>query len=76
MIAMAGAALLRLYGAGLVSTAKLVSLPTTLFLVAYPGCTLSATRTLRGADRVGATAALVAVVVLLAFCGWPLVTVP
>jgi amino acid efflux transporter len=72
LIAMAGAALLGLYGAGLVTTTQLVSLPTALFLTAYLGCTLSGTRTLRGAGRGGATAALVAVIVLLAFCGWAL----
>jgi amino acid efflux transporter len=55
-----------------VTTAQLVSLPTTLFLTAYLGCTLSATRTLRGAGRACSAAALVAVIVLLAFCGWAL----
>jgi amino acid efflux transporter len=72
LIAMAGAALLGLYGAGLVTTTQLVSLPTALFLTAYLGCTLSGSRTLRGAGRGCATAALVAVIVLLAFCGWAL----
>jgi hypothetical protein len=39
IIAVAGAALLGLYGAGLVTTAQIVTLPTTLFLIAYLGCT-------------------------------------
>jgi amino acid efflux transporter len=72
VIAAAGAVLLGLYGAGLVTTAQLVSLPTALFLAAYLGCMLSATRTLRGAGRACAAAALVAVIALLAFCGWAL----
>jgi amino acid efflux transporter len=73
VIAVAGVVLLALYGAGLVTTAELVGVPTTLFLVVYLCCTLSAARTLRGAARGCAAAAFVAVAVLLAFCGWALV---
>jgi amino acid efflux transporter len=68
----AGAVLIGLYGAGLVTTAELVGLPTTLFLAVYFGCTLSAVRTLRGPVRACAALAFAAVVALLAFCGWAL----
>jgi amino acid efflux transporter len=70
IIAVAGMLLLALYGAGLVTAAELVGVPTTLFLAVYLCCTLSAARTLRGAARGCAGAAFVAVAVLLAFCGW------
>jgi amino acid efflux transporter len=70
IIAVAGVLLLALYGAGLVTAAELVGVPTTLFLAVYLCCTLSAARTLRGAARGCAGAAFVAVAVLLAFCGW------
>jgi amino acid efflux transporter len=69
-IALAGAVLLGLYGAGLVTTAQLVGLPTTLFLAVYLGCTISAARTLRGTARACAAVAAAGVVLLLAFCGW------
>jgi amino acid efflux transporter len=51
----------------------LVGVPTTLFLVVYLCCTLSAGRKLRGAARGCAVTAFVAVAALLAFCGWALV---
>jgi amino acid efflux transporter len=73
LIAVAGVVLLALYGAGLVTAAELVGVPTTLFLAVYLCCTLSAARTLRGPARGCAAAAFVAVAVLLAFCGWALV---
>ena len=69
---MAGVVLLALYGAGLVTAAELVGVPTTLFLAVYLCCTLSAARTLRGAARGCSVAAFIAVAVLLAFCGWAL----
>jgi amino acid efflux transporter len=72
VIAVAGVVLLALYGAGLVTAAELVGVPTTLFLVVYLCCTLSAGRKLGGAARGCAVAAFVAVAVLLAFCGWAL----
>jgi len=53
-------------------TTQLIGLPTTLFLVVYLGCTVSAARTLRGRTRVAAVASALAVLVVLAFCGWPL----
>jgi amino acid efflux transporter len=74
VIGVAGVVLLALYGAGLVTAAELVGVPTTLFLVVYLCCTLSAARTLRGAaPRACAVTAFAAVAVLLTFCGWALV---
>jgi amino acid efflux transporter len=61
-----------LYAAGLVGTTQLIGLPTTLFLVVYLGCTVSAARTLRGWTRGAAVLSALAVLVVLAFCGWPL----
>ena len=61
-----------LYAAGLVGTTQLIGLPTTLFLVVYLGCTVSAARTLRGWTRGAAVVSALAVLVVLAFCGWPL----
>ena len=72
VIAVAGVVLLALYGAGLVTSAELVGVPTTLFLAVYLCCTLSAARTLRGAARGCSVVAFVGVAVLLAFCGWAL----
>jgi amino acid efflux transporter len=71
-IAAAGLLLITLYGFGLVSTASLVALPTTLFLCAYLGSMAAAARMLRGAARRAAIPAAVAVVVMLAYCGWAL----
>jgi amino acid efflux transporter len=71
--ALAGLVVIALYAAKLVSTAQLIGLPTTLFLVVYLGCTVSAARTLRGWTRAAAAGAALAVLVVLAFCGWPLV---
>jgi amino acid efflux transporter len=70
LIGIAGAVLITLYGAGVVTTGDLVGLPVTLLLFVYAGCTLSAVRTLRGAARLCAGLAVTAVVTLLAFCGW------
>ena len=72
VIALAGVVLLALYGAGLVTAAELVGVPTTLLLAVYLCCTLSAVRTLRGVPRGCSAAAVVAVAALLAFCGWAL----
>jgi amino acid efflux transporter len=68
-IAASGLALISLYGLGLVSPAALVAIPTTLFLVVYLGCMVSAARVLRGPARVAAAPAAVIVAVVLAFCG-------
>jgi amino acid efflux transporter len=70
--ALAGLVVIGLYAAGLVGTAQLIGLPTTLFLVVYLGCTVSAARTLRGWTRGAAVVSALVVLVVLAFCGWPL----
>jgi amino acid efflux transporter len=68
-----GLVVIALYTAKLVNTTQLIGLPTTLFLVVYLGCTVSAGHTLRGWTRAAAVVAALAVLVVLAFCGWPLV---
>jgi amino acid efflux transporter len=70
--ALAGLVVIALYAAHLVGTAQLIGLPTTLFLVVYLGCTVSAARILHGRVRLAAVVAAIAVLVVLAFCGWPL----
>jgi amino acid efflux transporter len=70
--ALAGLVVIGLYAAGLVGTTQLIGLPTTLFLMVYLGCTVSAARTLRGWTRGAAVVSALAVLVVLAFCGWPL----
>jgi amino acid efflux transporter len=70
--ALAGLVVIGLYAAGLVGTTQLIGLPTTLFLVVYLGCTVSAARTLRGWTRGAAVVSALAVLLVLAFCGWPL----
>jgi amino acid efflux transporter len=72
-IAAAGVALLSCQAAGLVSTAQLVALPTTLFVTVYLGCTAAAIRILPGRARLAAIASCIAVVGVLAFSGWALV---
>jgi len=71
-IAASGLALISLYGLGLASPAALVAIPTTLFLVVYLCCMVSAARVLRGAARLAAVPAAVIVAVLVAFSGWAL----
>jgi amino acid efflux transporter len=71
-IASFGFALIALYGFGLASPAALVAIPTTLFLVVYLGCMISAVRVLRGRARWAAAPAAVVVVVVLGYCGWAL----
>ena len=56
----------------LADTAVLVSVPTTMFLCVYLSCTASAARILTGRTRVAAAVALLAVLAILAFCGWAL----
>jgi amino acid efflux transporter len=72
VVAGSGLAVIALYGAGLVSPAALVALPTTLFLVVYLGCMASASRVLRGRARLAAAPATVIVAVVLSYCGWAL----
>ena len=71
----AGLLLITLYGMRIVSTAALVAVPTALFLAVYLGAMVAAVRVLRGAVRVAAVPAALAVIVVLGFCGWAL-TVP
>ncbi len=71
-IAVTGLVLISLYGFRLVSTTALVVLPTTLFLAVYLGSMLAATRVLRGAGRVAACIASLAVLAMLPYCGWAL----
>jgi hypothetical protein len=59
-------------GTGLVSTAQLVALPTTLFLTVYLGCTASAARLFTGRLRVVAVLSCGAVGAVLVFAGWTL----
>ncbi|MGP3974221.1 APC family permease [Streptomyces sp. 8N114] len=69
-IAAVSALLLGLVGAGPVTTAQLVAVPTTLFLVVYLGCMASAARILTGALRLAAGTACAVVLLLLANAGW------
>ena len=69
-IAAAGLLLITLYGAGLVNTAWLVVVPTTLFLFVYLAAMAAAIVILRGKARAAAIPAVLAVVVMLAYCGW------
>jgi amino acid efflux transporter len=71
-IAATGLALITLYGFRLLSTASLVAVPTALFLSVYLGSMIAAARVLRGPARKAAVPAALAVIVMLAFCGWAL----
>ncbi|MEU7315769.1 hypothetical protein [Streptomyces sp. NPDC007083] len=70
-IAAVSALLLGLVGGGAVTTAQLVALPTTLFLVVYLGCMASAARILTGALRLAAGTACGVVLLLLTLAGRP-----
>ena len=69
-IAAAGLVLITLYGAGLVTTTGMVGIPTTLFLSVYLAAMAAAIIVLRGAARTAAIPAALAVIVMLAYCGW------
>jgi amino acid efflux transporter len=71
-VAASGLLLITLYGLGLVSPAALVAIPTTLFLAVYLGSMVAAVRVLRGPARWAAVPASLAVLVMLACCGWAL----
>ena len=71
-IATAGLLLITLYGLRLVSTASLVAVPTALFLCIYLGSMAAAARVLHGPARWAAVPATLAVIVMLAYCGWAL----
>jgi amino acid efflux transporter len=62
--------LITLYGLRIVSTAVLVSVPTTLFLVVYLAAMVAGLRVLRGYPRLAAWPAALAVIVVLGFCGF------
>lgn len=64
-----------LYALGLLDAAQLVSLPAALFLAVYLGCMASAARTLTGTARRAAVPAMIAVVAVMAFCGWAVLVV-
>ena len=57
---------------GWTDTAALVTLPTTLFLLVYLGCTAAAVKILTGRVRVAAAISCVAVAGVLVFAGWTL----
>jgi amino acid efflux transporter len=57
---------------GWTDTAALVTIPTTLFLLVYLGCTAAAARILSGGVRVAAVISCVAVGGVLLFAGWTL----
>jgi amino acid efflux transporter len=71
-LGIAGTGVLLLGGeaAGVVTTAQLVAVPTTLFLVVYLGCTAAAVRILRGGVRIAAAVSCVVVLGVLALSGW------
>ncbi len=69
-IAAAGLLLITLYGLRLADTASLVAVPTALFLAVYLGCMIAAGRLLHGPVRMAAVPAALAVIVMLAYCGW------
>ncbi len=71
-IAAAGLLLITLYGLRLISTASLVAVPTALFLSVYLGSMAAAARVLHGPARWAAVPATLAVIVMLAYCGWSL----
>ncbi|MGW4377362.1 APC family permease [Streptomyces albidoflavus] len=69
-VAATSALLLGAAGAGLVTTAQLVAVPTALFLLVYLGCMAAAVRLLAGPVRLAAGAACAVVALLLAGSGW------
>jgi amino acid efflux transporter len=71
-ISAAGLLLIFLYGLGVVSTAALVAVPTSLFLAVYLAAMVAGARVLRGAVRLACLPAAVAVIIVLGFCGWAL----
>ena len=72
LIALAGLALIALSALRLADIAALVSVPTAMFLCVYLSCTAAATRILSGPLRAAAAVGVLAVLAVLAFCGWAL----
>ena len=70
-IALTGLALIALSALRPADITDLVSVPTTMFLCVYLGCTVSATRLLTGKTRIAAAVAALVVAAILAFSGWP-----
>ena len=70
-VAAAGFAELIAESVGLLDPARMVTLPTSLFLVVYIGSTASAARLFSGRLRLAAVLACVASAVILGFCGLP-----
>jgi amino acid efflux transporter len=68
-MAACGAVLLAAVATQLLTTAQLVAIPTSLFLMVYLGCTTSAARILHGPARTAAGIAAAAVCAVLAFTG-------
>jgi amino acid efflux transporter len=75
LIAGAGVVLLAAVTSGFLTTAWLVTLPTTMFLAVYLGCTASAARILTGPGRAAAVVSCAAVLAVLCFAGWALIVV-
>jgi amino acid efflux transporter len=71
-ISISGATMIGLDAGGALSTAALVSVPTTFFLTVYLGCTTAAIRLLSGTARYAAVASAIAVIAVLAFSGYAL----
>src|SRR6266568_2490901 len=71
-IALAGLTLIGLSALRLADTAALVGVPTAMFLCVYLSCTAAAARILTGKARAAAAVAVLAVLTVLAFCGWAL----
>ena len=75
LIAGAGVVLLAAVTSGFLTMAWLVTLPTTMFLAVYLGCTASAVRILTGPGRAAAVVSCAAVLAVLCFAGWALIAV-
>jgi amino acid efflux transporter len=69
VVVVSAGVLLGLTGAGVLDPAALVSIPSTMFLVVYLGCTAAAWRLLHGGVRLAAGAAFAGVLVILGFSG-------
>lgn len=75
VIVAGGAGLLAAVGAGWISTAALVNIPTAMFIAVYLACTIAAARVLTGPIQLTARIATVVVAAVLVFVGWPLALV-
>lgn len=73
LIGIVGVAVLAAAATGLVSTAQLVAIPTTLFLTVYLGSTAAAIRVFRRGTRLVAAVSCCVVAGVLAFAGWSII---